>query len=199
MFYCELQGETRIVGSVVPHYNSARCIGSTAWRVDADRSTCIRLTTGQIMQMKPGSEKTSFLVRSLLLVALALTTGGIALVDVASQDADENEYLGVDICKQCHEAEYEAWKSTPHARALRIIHWTDETGDKQCLPCHTTGYGNPGGFTLPSDTPELANVQCEACHGPGRGHIDGMGAKDKITRVPRASTCTACHMRRNVH
>ncbi len=137
---------------------------------------------------------------------LALASTGLALAiaaltawHVVGQDADEGAYLGVEVCKQCHEDEYNAWYGTPHARAFRILHWTDETGDPKCLPCHSTGHGSDGGFTAPSDTPELVNVQCEACHGPGRGHLDGMGAKDKITRIPRASVCAGCHMRRNVH
>lgn len=39
--------------------------------------------------------------------------------------------------------------------------------DANCLRCHSTGYGKPGGFTSLAQTPDLANVQCEACHGPG--------------------------------
>jgi len=43
----------------------------------------------------------------------------------------------------------------------------DYTADADCLRCHTTGYGKPGGFTSIAETPDMANVQCEECHGAG--------------------------------
>jgi hypothetical protein len=41
----------------------------------------------------------------------------------------------------------------------------DYTADAECLSCHTTGYGQPGGFVSVAETPKLVGVQCEVCHG----------------------------------
>jgi hypothetical protein len=30
----------------------------------------------------------------------------------------KNEYVGTEVCKTCHEKEYEAWKTSGHARIL---------------------------------------------------------------------------------
>jgi hypothetical protein len=50
-----------------------------------------------------------------------------------------------------------------------------------CLACHTTGFGRPGGFprdgAVESHT-DLARVGCESCHGPGGEHV-----KQDATRI----------------
>jgi predicted CXXCH cytochrome family protein len=39
--------------------------------------------------------------------------------------------VGAETCRACHPAAYEAWRVSPHARALV------EPGEKTCAGCHT--------------------------------------------------------------
>jgi len=92
------------------------------------------------------------------------------------------EYVGARQCKGCHIDQYKSWQQTAMANSFESLKpgvKTDEkkkagldpdrdyTTDKNCLKCHTTGYGKPGGFKSLAETPDLINVQCEGCHGPG--------------------------------
>ncbi len=97
-------------------------------------------------------------------------------------NAADVKYIGVKKCKACHMKQYKAWKKTkmfksfdnlkPGVKAAEktkagLDPNKDYTSDPECLKCHTTGYGKPGGFKSIAETPKLAGVQCEACHGPG--------------------------------
>ena len=47
-----------------------------------------------------------------------------------------------------------------------------ETDNPECVGCHTTGYGEPGGLgeLTESNVRRFKGVQCEECHGPMGGH-----------------------------
>lgn len=107
--------------------------------------------------------------------------------------ADAAEYVGAKKCKACHMKQYKAWQKTNMANSFENLKPgikteekkkagldpdKDYTNDKDCLRCHTTGYGKPGGFTSLEETPTLINVQCESCHGPG-GDFRKIMKKDK--------------------
>jgi len=96
--------------------------------------------------------------------------------------ANSAEYIGVKKCKACHIKQYKSWAKTSMATSFESLKPgvkaaekkkagidpdKDYTHDANCLECHTTGYGKPGGFTSIEETPKLANVQCESCHGAG--------------------------------
>lgn len=104
------------------------------------------------------------------------------LSSVPSAGGAEHSYVGSNKCKACHLKEYKSWSETRMANALDLLRPgeraaekkaagldpnRDYTGDRECLPCHVTGHGKPGGFTSLAGTPELAGVGCEMCHGPG--------------------------------
>ena len=109
----------------------------------------------------------------------------ISLVVFADDGGQDSKplvtYLGAKKCKACHMKQFKSWEKTNMATSFENLKQgvkvaekkaagledKDYTHDKECLPCHTTGYGQPGGFVSIEETPKLANVQCEACHGPG--------------------------------
>lgn len=90
----------------------------------------------------------------------------------------------------------------------------DYTKDDSCLPCHTTGFGQEGGYAIPDpenkkavkQAKKLQDVGCESCHGPGSEYIkvfkEIFTSKRKykveelyavgLTKIGE-STCTSCH------
>ncbi|NQT21126.1 MAG: hypothetical protein HQ592_15570 [Planctomycetes bacterium] len=133
---------------------------------------------------------------SALAIACALT-----IVAGADAQAGENSYIGAKKCMKCHFKEYSAWKKMPKAKSFDSI--SGEADKELCYPCHTTGYGKPGGFKSKEATPHLLGAQCESCHGPGAKHAElGKAAKaaggDPPPEVKAAITltsaeCSSCH------
>jgi len=110
----------------------------------------------------------------------------------------DSKYVGSKNCRSCHTKEHKMWRKTKHYKTFGQLEG-DEQKDPDCLKCHATGYGKPGGFVSIDKTPELASTGCESCHGPGGAHAEA--AKDapekgkwdmKIDRVPQ-NTCVGCH------
>ncbi|WP_457670657.1 cytochrome c family protein [Thiolapillus sp.] len=126
-------------------------------------------------------------------VVVAETRAGITAVDgqFVLEPLKEKEeirfdarpkYVGIENCKLCHLPHFESWAETKMSKAFELLKpgiraeakrkagldpQQDFTKDPQCLRCHVTGYGKPGGFVSMEQTPDMANVQCEMCHGPG--------------------------------
>jgi len=100
-------------------------------------------------------------------------------------------------CAFCHPAVHEEWAGTKHAVALESLEAIGQGSNPRCLPCHTVGYGEPGGFVDRATTNALAGVQCESCHGPGGPHVSNI--MDPALRPPTsvamldASICGKCH------
>ena len=135
-----------------------------------------------------------------------------------AQETKEFAFAGVKTCKKCHRKVWKTWKKTPMAESFTILMPgeraemktkagldpnKDYTKDASCLPCHTTGYGKPGGFVSVEATPDLMGVGCEACHGAGTAYNKVMKkhgriySEDEMIHTglnldPRV-TCLSCH------
>ena len=143
----------------------------------------------------------------------------LMLLAVFVSAANAADYIGAKKCKACHMKQFKAWKKTNMSTSFENLKAgvkgeekkkagldpeKDYTTDKDCLRCHTTGYGQPGGFESLEKTPDLTDVQCESCHGPGADFSKIM-KKDKqfkLTDVKTAgltvpneteNNCMECH------
>ncbi len=106
-------------------------------------------------------------------------------------------FVGAETCGKagCHVAELAFWKQTVHAQGWKTLVEVDKQYDYDCIGCHVTGYGKPGGASLARHE-GLVSVQCETCHGPGAKHVAGDGLEDPpaITRAPAEDLCASqCH------
>ncbi|MDD8018696.1 MAG: cytochrome c family protein [Bacteroidota bacterium] len=95
----------------------------------------------------------------------------------------QNKYVGVNSCV-CHNLpkqgkQMEVWKNSKHAQAFEVLKSEQATKyatakeikgspteAKECLECHTTGYGQPAEKSFDM----TKGVQCEECHGAASGY-----------------------------
>jgi predicted CXXCH cytochrome family protein len=105
----------------------------------------------------------------------------------------DNGYLGAAGCAKCHQAEFDQWQTTGHAKALDTLVGKQQDTIERCLGCHTTGFGYDRGFATAEETPELANVQCETCHGPGKKHAASPTNARLVRDRPQKPICQQCH------
>jgi hypothetical protein len=102
-----------------------------------------------------------------------------------------DRYLGIEICRRCHGELMPRFVASRHFRAIETLRQRGEAANPECLACHTTGYGRPGGYdpaTEKEGAPYLLGVQCEACHGPGTAH-----ARDGSYAKAARESCRTCH------
>jgi 2',3'-cyclic-nucleotide 2'-phosphodiesterase (5'-nucleotidase family) len=103
-------------------------------------------------------------------------------------------YAGAEKCAACHQPQYDNWLNTAHSQAYETLVKNCNHFDIECLPCHTTGFKEPGGFTIAqAEQSPFLHVQCEACHGPGKLHK----GKGDIVRNPGEGICKQCHDEKN--
>lgn len=130
------------------------------------------------------------------------------------------QYVGAAKCRPCHLPQFKSWQGTRMAKSFDLLKPgvaaeakiarnvdpnKDYTTDAECLSCHTTSYGQPGGFVSVAETPKLVGVQCEVCHGPGAGYLkpELMSLKNKDYKrsevvaagmiIPSKELCASCH------
>jgi len=165
-----------------------------------------------------------------MLILFTRTTGAVLTQD---EERPVPTYVGAQSCKKCHAEQLESWGETRMGNAFDLLRpgvrheeklkagldpEKDYTADEECLPCHTTGWQQPGGYAIPptDDSPEsqklreLAEarqgVQCEACHGPASlaiaykkdaerfqwTEVEKAGALSGML-FPAKETCVGCH------
>ena len=139
------------------------------------------------------------------------------------------QYLGIKKCRMCHVDQFPSFDESPKANAWEALKVgvgadvkkkagldpaVDYTKDARCLKCHATGFGEPGGYTIPDPTNKVSvalaasreGIGCESCHGPGSGffeHMRDISDKNRTyrreellsagLRPSAAETCTQCH------
>lgn len=103
----------------------------------------------------------------------------------------EAGFVGMQECSSCHKKAFEMWKTTKHAAAWETLETQSKEGHLDCVYCHVTGFGEPGGSTIAVNE-ELRDVQCEVCHGPGSLHVEADG-DGHIIRRPDEDRCVSCH------
>jgi hypothetical protein len=128
---------------------------------------------------------------------------GISCPWVEAQEGQSGTYVGSENCLLCHEAEYEnfsqyARKSHSFQSVLKMQKGLTPQEVKGCYACHTTGYGQPGGFVSVEETPELKNAGCEVCHGPGGRHASTENPEHIIGEVT-IDICNHCHTEERVN
>ncbi len=123
----------------------------------------------------------------------------LCIILISADEPEMPEYVSYKKCKTCHKDIYESWKETTHFTGFQGV--LDSTGleDTTCFSCHTTGYGEAGGFVDTTETPDLVGVQCENCHGPGSLYKKFSVMKDHEKAVAAGlyeqteEVCTKCH------
>ena len=116
------------------------------------------------------------------LCGFTILIAAVALLAAGAAGAQEHEFIGSKNCKKCHIKEYKSWEGTKMGSAFESLKPgvdveakaamglsadEDYTQNEECVACHVTGWGKPGGFVSEAETPELLHVGCEMCHGAG--------------------------------
>lgn len=107
-------------------------------------------------------------------------------------------YVGIEACSKCHASQRKFWDSTSHAAAYATLSSQHKEFNLDCVSCHVTGYGMPGGTTV-THVDGLSAVQCEVCHGPGSKHA-ASPKESGLVKMPDHGLCASqCHHPPHVH
>ena len=133
-------------------------------------------------------------VLAMVFILPALAVTGVKLPAATAEDLT---YVGSESCQECHEDQYESYnahsKKAHSYESVKVMRkGLTEAEYLECLQCHATGFGKPGGFTSPAETPHLQNLGCESCHGPGRDHVESGDPEDIVGELSPAD-CERCH------
>jgi Cytochrome c554 and c-prime len=122
------------------------------------------------------------------------TVAEAGLVSKTDRGADEYRIAGSQACANCHDQDDRVWHASKHSHAWEVLVAKEAQVDPYCQQCHTTGYGQQGGFVSVGLSPQLVHVGCENCHGPSSAHV----ADPKIkTPFLAGERCVECHDHEN--
>lgn len=110
------------------------------------------------------------------------------------KQSDTVTYISAGGCTGCHDDYVAAWAATPsHPQAWQALVARGQTGNTECVSCHSTAWGQPGGNASADEVAMRTwkAVQCEACHGPLSAHREDPHANH--ARPVTEATCTSCH------
>ncbi len=120
-------------------------------------------------------------MKMIRLAALGMLAQVLAFTAVGTAIAADAYNKGPKECQECHEAEYEVWKKTPHFESYKTAHKNKDTkkilkavGAKSmkrsddCALCHYTKISKSVGAKAKAK----AGPSCESCHGSASEWMD---------------------------
>jgi hypothetical protein len=109
---------------------------------------------------------------------------------------NESAFVGSSVCRTCHAGAFAVWEKSRHALGYETLEGLGKQFHLDCIGCHVTGFGRPGGVCRVDRVAGREDVGCEACHGPGSIHSTAPTAKN-VSLGDTEQACTGCHDREN--
>ncbi|HTP24128.1 MAG TPA: multiheme c-type cytochrome, partial [Anaeromyxobacteraceae bacterium] len=136
----------------------------------------------------------------------------LAVLWLVAWPAGGAERVGSETCRACHQAAYQIWKASPHARASENL-TPAQRADLRCAFCHAPDRaraaleegpfqrGDQGAAPGFGDLASVVEggVGCEACHGAGQYYTPSYVMRDsELARAvglvdPGEKSCRVCH------
>jgi len=91
-------------------------------------------------------------------------------------------------CIPCHRSQYEQWKTTRHAAALRTL-MDQNKAIPDCLPCHSEAFKRTARIAVNPD--QLGGVECASCHSNVLPH--GADFRKRGDTGAIRAQCPECH------
>jgi uncharacterized protein YxeA len=139
-----------------------------------------------------GKMKKIIITIPIMIVVIAISLGIVYLTKATATPANA-KYISDKKCYFCHKPETRKHINSTHANSFKSLVDNGQDKNPKCLPCHTTGYGKPGGFVDVKSTPDMKDVGCQACHGPGSLHIENGLSKELRRQTINLNPCQNCH------
>ncbi|MGQ9461490.1 MAG: multiheme c-type cytochrome [Candidatus Fervidibacter sp.] len=111
--------------------------------------------------------------------------------------ATQKAYLPPEFCGKCHQAQYEQWQKTDHARAIDTL-VKQKRMAKSCLTCHSLEFRLRGVVTEKKGR----GVECVDCHvelqDPATAQMHGQRPGERPTsKIVNENVCLKCHDKEN--